>query len=274
VAIGALQENLKAALSKPGYRVGHLTSIDGGQVVLLLLDTSGGTAELWQSQIEKNHYGSLTGHFAQVHWMERVMWDMFGIVPEHHPRLKPVILQDAYEAGFYPLRTRPLAADDVQVLDREFHFLDVRGEGVWQLPVGPIHAGVIEPGHFRFSCMGEYIENLELKFGYVHRGVEKRLTEVPWQRANFVAEAIAGDTTVANSLAHAMAMESLCGVEVPPLAAALRTVALELERLAMHIIDVGGAANDIGMLGIKRTSVFPTNTSPFSVLEPNWMAAV
>jgi Ni,Fe-hydrogenase III large subunit/Ni,Fe-hydrogenase III component G len=253
VPIESLQQELKRFLAEDEtHRVGHLTSIDGSQVVLMVLKPSQGAAEVWQSEIEGNHYTSLTTQCANLHWMERVMCDMFGIVPEHHPRLKPVLMQHWYPVGFYPLRTAPLDANDLQMDDREFHFLDVRGDGVWQLPVGPIHAGVIEPGHFRFSCMGEYIQNLELKLGYVHRGLEKRMTEVPWQKLNFVAELIAGDTTVGNSLASAIALESLVGVEVPPLAQALRTVALEVERAAMHIIDVGGVANDLGMTGIYQ----------------------
>ena len=253
VPIETLQSELKAWLAEPTNRVSHLTSIDGSQVVLLVLKPSERLGELWVSPLAKNHYTALTLNFAQLHWAERAMWDMFGIVPEHHPRLKPILLQDPYPGGYYPLRTAPLQDGDLQKRDREFHFLEVRGEGVWQLPVGPIHAGVIEPGHFRFSLMGEYIQNLELKFGYVHRGVEKRMTEVPWQQANFVAEAIAGDTAVANSLAFATAIEALLDIQAPQRADALRTVALEIERLAMHIIDVGGIANDIGMVGINSS---------------------
>jgi len=253
VPIESLQSEIKAWLEEPTNRISMLTSIDGAQLVLLMLKPSERHAELWVSEVKENRYTSLTLSFAQLHWAERAMWDMFGIVPEGHPRLKPVLLQDPYPAGYYPLRTAPLTGADLQVLDREFHFLEVRGDGVWQLPVGPIHAGVIEPGHFRFSLMGEYIQNLELKFGYVHRGLEKRMTEVPWQKASFVAEAIAGDTSVANSLAFAIAIESLLGVEVPPLAQALRTVALEIERVAMHTIDIGGIAGDIGMLGILQS---------------------
>ncbi len=106
--------------------------------------------------------------------------------------------------------------------------------------MGPIHAGVIEPGHFRFNCFGESILNLEIRLGYVHRGVEKRLTEVPWQNARFVAESAASDTACASALAHAVSIESLFEIELPHLTRALRTIALEIERLAMHIIDVGG----------------------------------
>lgn len=248
-----LQDSLQQWMMDPNHRIGVLTSIDGDQLAVLVLDLLHNSAEVWLSPIEDNHYKSLTLNIPQLHWFERVIWDMFGIVPDNHPRLNPVLLQEAYAPGLYPLRKAPLEASHKQTLEKDFHFLDVRGEGVWQLPVGPIHAGVIEPGHFRFSCMGEVIHNLEIKLGYVHRGVEKRLTEVPWKKAHFVAEAIAGDTTAANALAHAEAIESLCDVTIPARAATLRTIALEIERVAMHTIDVGGIANDIGMVSINAS---------------------
>jgi Ni,Fe-hydrogenase III large subunit len=248
-----LSQSLRAALNE-GKRLGHLTSIDGSQVVVLLLDTACGAAELWQAPVEHNTYSSLTLRFPQLHWSERILWDMFGIVPKDHPRLKPVLLGSGYQDGFYPLRRVPIVPGDQEVKDRNFNFLEVAGDGVWELPVGPIHAGIIEPGHFRFSCLGETIINLEISLGYVHRGVEKRLTEVPWRRASFVAESCATDTAVANALAHAIAIESLFEVEVPEAAQILRSIALELERVSMHIIDIGGMAADVGMIGVAASA--------------------
>jgi len=148
------------------------------------------------------------------------------------------------------LRQVPLPAGFHSPIERAYQFLEVKGEGVYELPVGPIHAGVIEPGHFRFSCFGETIVNLEIRLGFLHRGVEKRLTEVPWQKAHFVAESIATDTACANALTHAEAIESIAQVKVPERAKFLRTIALEIERLAVHIIDVGGMCTDLGLLGI------------------------
>src|SRR5438105_10946515 len=118
--------------------------------------------------------------------------------------------------------------------------MEVQGEGVHEIPVGPIHAGIIEPGHFRFSCLGEVVSNLEIRLGYQHRGVERRLAEVPGPRMRFAAEAASSDTAVGNALAHATAVEQCAGVEVPPRARALRTLALEVERLASHLGDLGG----------------------------------
>ncbi|MBI2809384.1 MAG: NADH-quinone oxidoreductase subunit C, partial [Candidatus Melainabacteria bacterium] len=225
-------------------RLGLVTSIDGSQVVCLMLDPANGTAELWEAKLEGNNYKSLTVLLPQAHWFERVMFDMFGIIPEGHPRLKHCLLHEQYDLCFFPLRkvARP---PDLEA-DRKFHFLEVKGEGIYELPVGPIHAGVIEPGHFRFSCFGEIIVNLEIRMGWVHRGVEKRLTEVAWQKARFICEATASDTAAANALAHAIAIESICGIEVPRRAEVLLTMAMEVERLAMHAIDVGVMAGYVG----------------------------
>lgn len=233
-------------------RLSFVTSLDGGQLVSLLLDPKANQSEVWLTPIEGDSYKSLTLSLPGCHWFERSIWDLFGLKPEGHPRLKHLLLHEQYESMFNPLRSEALPKVDSQD-GRRYNFLEVKGEGVYEIPVGPIHAGVIEPGHFRFSCFGEDILNLEIRLGYLHRGCEKRLTEVPWQKAHFVAEAAASDTAVGNALAHAIAIESIMGTEVPPLAQALRTLALEIERLAMHIIDVGGMAADIGFLGISSS---------------------
>ncbi len=255
---------------RTGSRFGLLTSIDGRQLVTLLLDPSKSRAECWLSDVSDNSYHSLTSLIPQSHWFERAVYDLFGLIPEHHPRFKHLLLHDEYEPSFHPLRwgtnngvnhATKLAATKIPTENlaktgakREYKFMQVRGEGIYELPVGPIHAGVIEPGHFRFSCFGETILNLEIRLGYVHRGVEKRLTEVPWQKARFVAEAAASDTACANALAHAIAIESLFEIEVPPLAQSLRTLALEIERLAVHIIDIGGLSADFGFLSIAASA--------------------
>jgi Ni,Fe-hydrogenase III large subunit len=253
VEIERLSNSIKIWMeSKLGGRLGLITSVDGGQVSTIMLDPANGSAEYWESPLKADSYKSVTLMVPQAHWFERVMWDMFGILPEGHPRLKHVILHDIYPADFFPLRTVPFKSNKDVSNDRSFHFLEVRGEGVYEIPVGPIHAGVIEPGHFRFSCFGETILNLELRLGYVHRGIEKRLTEVPWKKARFVAESAASDTAAANALAHAVAIESILGVQVTPVANHLRTLAAELERLAIHIIDLGGMGTDTGFLGFSQ----------------------
>ena len=113
-----------------------------------------------------------------------------------------------------------------------------------------MHAGIIEPGHFRLNCLGETIVNLEIRLGFLHRGVEKRLTEVPWKNARFVAEAAASDTAAAGALAHSIALESIAEITVPERAQYLRSLALEIERIAMHTGDLGGMAVDLGWGGL------------------------
>jgi len=243
---------LRNWLHKDGGRLGLITSIDGDQLVTLVLATkSGGENEIWQTPITEDHYPSITPTIPQCHWYERMVWDMFGLMPDGHPRLKHNLLHEPYDPSFFPLRQKNGPLFDMQ--HRHYHHLEVKGKGVYELPVGPIHAGIIEPGHFRFSCLGEVVVNLEIRLGYVHRGVEKRITEVPWSKARFVAEAAASDMIVANALAHATAIESCFELTPPERALALRTVALEIERAAMHIADIGGIAGDIGFLAVSSS---------------------
>ena len=249
--VESLAACLQTALVPHGTRrLGLLSSIDGRQLVALVLAPDTGTAELWEAPLVGNRYPSLTPLMPQMHWFERGIFDMFGVVADGHPRLKNLHLHEQYPVSLQPLRHEPLLPEQISHTDRKYHFLTVKGEGIYELPVGPIHAGVIEPGHFRFSCFGETIVNLEIQLGFVHRGVEKRMTEVPWRKARFVAEAAAGDTAAANALAHAITVESLLEIEPPAKAQYLRSLALEIERLAMHIIDIGGLAGDIGLVTI------------------------
>lgn len=254
VALADLPHLLNDAIGKDGKeRLGHFTSIDGSQLITLLLHPQKGTVRVLETALDSNSYPCLTNTFPQLHWFERLIFDMFGIVPSGHPRFKHLNLHDQYPENFYPLRKASLPEGFKPPIGRAFKFLEVKGEGVYELPVGPIHAGIIEPGHFRFSCYGETIVNLEVRLGFVHRGVEKRLCEVPFAKAHFVAEAAASDTSAANALAHCEAIESVMGIEVSERARYLRTIALEIERLACHIIDVGGMGTDIGLLGISAT---------------------
>lgn len=236
-------------VKEDGLRIGLITSIDGSQLLTLLIDPKNGDFHLFETSLDSQHYPSMSKCLPSVHWQERIVWNMFGLVPDHHPRLKQVLLHEPYGADFFPLR-----ADDVpfEVSERphqgQYQFLEVQGEGVYEIPVGPIHAGIIEPGHFRFSCLGEVILNLEIRLGYVHRGVEKRLTEAPLHKGRFIAESAASDSSAAYALGFAECIESMFSVEVPLRARLLRVLALELERVGMHFADLGGLAGDIGFL--------------------------
>lgn len=127
-----------------------------------------------------------------------------------------------------------------------YEFIRVSGEGVHEIAVGPVHAGTIEPGHFRFSVVGEKVLRLEERLGYKHKGIERRFAELPLLEGHRLAARIAGDSAVAHSWAYCQALEGMAGCAIPPRAAALRALFLELERIANHLGDVGALANDAG----------------------------
>lgn len=238
-------------LSEPKRRLGLVSSIDGSQLITLALNTQTNTAMLWESKIDGHSYHSMTPIIPQCHWFERTLWDMFGLFPEGHPRLKHNILHEPYAEDLLPLSK--VAGRSMPENHRVFHAMNVKGDGIYEIPVGPIHAGIIEPGHFRFSCVGEVIFNLEIRLGYVHRGIEKRMLDVPWRNQRFVAEAAASDSASANALANSVAIESLFDVKVSQNAEYLRSISLEIERVAMHIADLSGLAGDIGFLAVSST---------------------
>ena len=176
---------------------------------------------------------------------EREMHDLFGIVPEGHPDPRRLALHQFWPAGYHPLR-RDAPAQKFRDEGQPFPFRTVDGEGIFEITVGPVHAGIIEPGHFRFSVEGETIVNLETRLGFVHKGTEKLFETLPFARTWELAERISGDTSVGHALAYCRALEALAGCVVPPRAAAMRAVLLELERLYNHVGDVGMIVNDTG----------------------------
>jgi len=187
---------------------------------------------------------SLAAECPALQLFERELAEQHGIVPEGHPWMKPVRFEPRRHGRADPWRR----AEPLDTLPGPYPFFAVEGEEVHEVAVGPVHAGVIEPGHFRFQCHGENVFHLEIVLGYQHRGVERMLAGGPTRRTVALVEAVAGDTAVGHALAHARAVEGLSGVEAPPRAAALRAVALELERAANHVGDLGALAGDVGFL--------------------------
>jgi Ni,Fe-hydrogenase III large subunit len=197
-----------------------------------------GSLALTSCEIEAA-YPTITPECPQVSAFEREIAERWRVTPEGHPWLKPLRFLPAGSAGSAPGgRTGPAVADHFQV----------RGQEIHEVAVGPVHAGVIEPGHFRFQCHGERVLHLEIALGYQHRGVERALAGGPTKRTIHLIETLAGDTTIGHATAYCEAVEALVGCRVPPRAQALRGVALELERIANHVGDLGALAGDVGYL--------------------------
>jgi Ni,Fe-hydrogenase III large subunit/Ni,Fe-hydrogenase III component G len=194
-------------------------------------------------------FPSIAAKYPAANWFEREIMDFFGLIPEGHPNLSRVALHDDWPEGVWALRKDFPDDKAVPRFAGDFHpFRPVTGEGVFQVPVGPVHAGIIEPGHFRFGVAGEPILYLQLRLFYVHKGTEKRFERLPWRHGIFLAESLSGDTSVGHALAYAHAIERLARVEPPPRARSLRVVLLELERMYNHIADIGGVATDVAFI--------------------------
>ncbi|MCM1338284.1 MAG: NADH-quinone oxidoreductase subunit C [Muribaculaceae bacterium] len=240
VSIQELRNEILEFKKRPIGFFGKPTEDNGVQLFAALADDQEGAIYISSaifSEDEKS-YESLTKEIPAFHIFEREFYEQFGIEPLGHPWLKPVRNnQDKYE------------------------FFEMQGEDVHQVAVGPIHAGVIEPGHFRFMCNGETVYHLEIMLGYQHRGIEDLMLKSP---SNQLAESICGDSVIAHNLAYSKVMEQLRQISIPQKAELIRIAALEMERMAIHIGDLGAIAGDIAYLmgasvfGATRTLVINT----------------
>lgn len=177
---------------------------------------------------------------------EREIKDLFGIEATDHPDTRPLVRHAFWPEDYFPLRKNSVAPEKFDDDGTPFPFKPVSGEGVYEIPVGPVHAGIIEPGHFRFSVVGETVIDLKIRLYFTHKGTEK-LFEGRWPIDGVeLAERISGDTTIGHALAYCQALESLAGCDVPVRAKYLRVILLEMERLYNHIGDFGMICNDTG----------------------------
>jgi Ni,Fe-hydrogenase III large subunit/Ni,Fe-hydrogenase III component G len=189
---------------------------------------------------------SLATFYLPAARFEREIRDLFGIEPAGHPEPLPLVKHAFWPTDYHPLRKDapppPPFTDD----GTPFPFLPVGGEGVYEIPVGPVHAGVIEPGHFRFSVVGETVIDLKIRLYFTHKGAEKLFERRTPDEGVALAERISGDTTVGHALAYCQALEALAGCVVPPAARYQRVILLEMERLYNHVADFGMIAADTG----------------------------
>jgi Ni,Fe-hydrogenase III large subunit len=192
-------------------------------------------------------YPDLSGLFPAAGRMQRAAYDLLGVraaAADQRPWLR-----HAWPSGLFPLRTDAPANTAGEVSESPagpYPFVTVAGDGVHEIPVGPVHAGIIEPGHFRFSVVGEKVLRLEERLGYVHKGIEKRFESFAASEGQRLAARVSGDSAVGFSWAYCMALEALCGAQPPARALHLRALALERERLANHLGDLGALGNDAG----------------------------
>jgi Ni,Fe-hydrogenase III large subunit/Ni,Fe-hydrogenase III component G len=203
---------------------------------------------LLKAPIPADHpaFPSLAAELPSVNWQEREMQDWFGLEAAGHPNPRRVALHDNWP-DVHPLR-KDFPLDTVlPPFEGERHvYRPTHGEGVFHIPVGPVHAGIIEPGHFDFAVAGEPILYLQLRMFYTHKGTEKLFEHLPIHRAVFLAESISGDSAFSHGAAFCQAIERAAGIEPPERAQLVRVILLELERIANHIADAGAIANDVG----------------------------
>jgi len=248
VALAALPhvsiDAFRAAIIRDTSAGGHLAAFfgqpldtDTTRLIAVLADHEHGLLSLLATVVGA-HYPGLTPDCPQAHWFEREIAEQWNVRPEGHPWLKPIRFHPGYRAPHLDERPPPGVTD----------FFQVRGAEIHEVAVGPVHAGVIEPGHFRFQCQGEEVFHLEIALGYQHRGIERALIGGPAKQAIHYMETLAGDTTIGHAGAYCEALEALTGTQVPARAQALRGIALELERLANHTGDLGALAGDVGYL--------------------------
>ncbi len=240
VALWASDETLRSG----GYAAHAALAVRDGLVWLTL-----------PLSLQPPEYPDLAGIFAAADRMQRAAFDLVGVRAADAQDQRRWVRHGAWPKGTYPLRKSFDAARVLAPEPDKYAFVPVTGEGVHEIPVGPVHAGTIEPGHFRFSVVGERVLRLEERLGYKHKGIDKRFEALGVHEAGRLAARVSGDSTVAYGWAYAMAAESAAGLTPPARAMWLRALFLERERIANHLGDLGFLANDAGLaFGLAQMS--------------------
>jgi Ni,Fe-hydrogenase III large subunit len=212
---------------------------DTGAVHMTVLDESTGDIAVVSIECPAGRFPSVGALHPPAIRLERALRDLFGLEPVGSPDQRPWL-----DLGFWGVQHPLGARRDVAAERTPYAFLPTEGESLHQIPVGPVHAGIIEPGHFRFTANGETVVRLEQRLGYVHKGIEALMAGATLDKAARLAGRTSGDSTVAYALAFARAVEAALKAEVPPRAVYLRALMAELERLANHFGDIGAICND------------------------------
>ncbi len=236
--------------ARPEFIVAEDTRLGDGDFTLRYIFALDGAAEFVVASVsvptKDATFPSLATRWYLASRFEREIHDLFGLIPAGHPDLRRLPLHQFWPADYHPMLKDAKVYQDFSDDGEPYPFRRVEGGGVYEITVGPVHAGIIEPGHFRFSVEGETIINLESRMYFVHKGIEKLFESAALDRGLKLAERISGDSSVAHALSFCQAIESLAGATIPPRAAYLRVVLLELERLYNHIADVGAICTDTG----------------------------
>ncbi len=207
--------------------------------------------------LHKPTYPSIVSHIPSAVYYEREISDMFGVIAQGNPDTRKLVLHEQWPENHFLLRKDfDIKTKIKSHLNYHYEFLKVEGEGICEIPVGPVHAGIIEPGHFRFSIYGENILNLETRLYYTHKGIEKLAETMTLDEALLLSERISGDESVANSMAYCQAIERMASIQIPKKALQIRTICAELERIWNHFGTLAGICTDVGFgYGSSRINI-------------------